>query len=106
MSNTTSEHADIAVLGSGPAGMQAALVTSRTGRMIVVFDDPQPSRNAASHGVHNFLGLESLLASHIASHSVPSRLRHRAAVLTLTLGAHNAGALLGCPSMGSEGIPL
>jgi len=44
--------------------------------------------------------------SHIASHSVPSRSRHRTTVLTLTLGAHNADALLACPRVGSEGIPL
>ncbi len=65
MSNTTLEHADIAILGSGPAGMQAALVTSRTRKKIVVFDDPKPPRNGASHGVHNFLGLESLLPAEI-----------------------------------------
>ena len=25
-------------------------------KKIVVFDDPEPSRNAASHGIHNFIG--------------------------------------------------
>ncbi|MCZ6642459.1 MAG: NAD(P)/FAD-dependent oxidoreductase, partial [Gammaproteobacteria bacterium] len=65
MSNTTLEHADVAILGSGPAGMQAALVTSRTRKKIVVFDDPKPPRNGASHGVHNFLGLDGLLPADI-----------------------------------------
>jgi len=65
MSNTTPEHADVAILGSGPAGMQAALVTSRTRKKVVVFDDPEPPRNGASHGVHNFLGLENLLPAEI-----------------------------------------
>ena len=65
MSNTTPEHVDVAILGSGPAGMQAALVTSRTRKKIVVFDDPKPPRNGASHRVHNFLGLENLLPAEI-----------------------------------------
>ena len=51
---------DVAVIGSGPAGMQAALVLARTRKKIIVFDDPRPPRNAASHGVHNFLGLDGL----------------------------------------------
>lgn len=51
---------DVAVIGGGLAGMQATLVLARTRKKIVVFDDPQPPRNAASHGVHNFLGLDGL----------------------------------------------
>jgi thioredoxin reductase len=56
---------DIAILGGGPAGLQAALVLSRTRKKIIVFDDPEPPRNAASHGVHNFLGLDGLLPADI-----------------------------------------
>lgn len=52
---------DIAILGGGPAGLQAALVLSRTRKKIIVFDTPEPPRNTASHGVHNFLGLDGLL---------------------------------------------
>ena len=59
------EEIDIAILGGGPAGLQAALVLSRTRKKIIVFDDPQPPRNAASHGVHNFLGLDGLLPAGI-----------------------------------------
>jgi thioredoxin reductase len=59
------EQIDIAILGAGPAGLQAALVLSRTRKKIIVFDDPEPPRNAASHGVHNFLGLEGLLPTDI-----------------------------------------
>lgn len=55
------EEMDIAILGGGPAGLQAALVLSRTRKKIIVFDNPEPPRNAASHGVHNFLGLDGLL---------------------------------------------
>jgi thioredoxin reductase len=56
---------DIAIVGGGPAGLQTALVLARTRKKIIVFDDPEPPRNAASHGVHNFLGLDGLLPSDI-----------------------------------------
>ena len=55
------EQIDLAILGGGPAGLQAALVLSRTRKKIMVFDDPEPPRNAASHGVHGFLGLDGFL---------------------------------------------
>jgi thioredoxin reductase len=55
------EQIDIAILGGGPAGLQVALVLSRTRKKIIVFDDPEPPRNAASHGVHGFLGLDGFL---------------------------------------------
>jgi thioredoxin reductase len=41
------EQVDVAILGGGPAGLQAALVLSRTRKKIIVFDDPEPPRNAA-----------------------------------------------------------
>jgi thioredoxin reductase len=56
---------DVVILGGGPAGLQAALVLSRTGKKIIVFDDPEPPRNAASHGVHNFIGIDGLLPTEI-----------------------------------------
>ena len=56
---------EVAIIGGGPAGMQAGLVLARTRKKIVVFDDPQLPRNAASHGVHNFLGLDGLSPSEI-----------------------------------------
>jgi thioredoxin reductase len=59
------EQVDVGILGGGPAGLQAALVLSRTRKKIIVFDDPEPPRNAASQGVHNFLGLDGLLPSEI-----------------------------------------
>jgi thioredoxin reductase len=59
------EQVDVAILGGGPAGLQAALVLSRTRKKIIVFDDPEPPRNAASHGVHGFLGLDGLLPTDI-----------------------------------------
>jgi thioredoxin reductase len=59
------EQIDVAILGGGPAGLQAALVLSRTRKKIIIFDDPEPSRNSASHGVHNFLGLDGLFPEEI-----------------------------------------
>jgi thioredoxin reductase len=56
---------DIAILGGGPAGLQAALILARTRKKIMVLDDPEPPRNAASHGVHGFLGLDGFLPSDI-----------------------------------------
>lgn len=59
------EHIDVAIVGGGPAGLQAALVLARTRKDVVVFDAPAPPRNAASHGVHNFVGLDALLPAEI-----------------------------------------
>jgi thioredoxin reductase len=59
--NNLVDQIDIAIIGGGPAGLQAALVLSRTRKKILVFDTPEPPRNTASHGVHNFLGLDGHL---------------------------------------------
>ena len=56
---------DVAIIGGGPAGLQAALVLARTRKRVVVFDSPAPPRNNASHGIHNFLGLEGVLPSQL-----------------------------------------
>lgn len=57
--------ADVAIVGGGPAGLQAALVLARTRKKVVVFDLPSPPRNGASHGVHNVLGLDGMLPAEI-----------------------------------------
>jgi len=61
----TEQHYDVAIIGGGPAGMQAALVLSRTRKKVILFDAPEPPRNGASHGVHNFHGLDDMLPSEI-----------------------------------------
>ncbi|NDJ33643.1 MAG: NAD(P)/FAD-dependent oxidoreductase, partial [Chloroflexi bacterium] len=61
----TNNHYDVAIVGGGPAGLQAALILARTRKRIIVFDAPEPPRNGASHGVHNFVGLDGLLPSEI-----------------------------------------
>ena len=60
------ESVDVAIVGGGPAGMQAALVLVRARKSVAVFDAPSPARNAASHGVHNFLGVEGMLPADVA----------------------------------------
>lgn len=65
MSKKIHESTDIAIIGGGPAGMQAALVASRARKRVVVFDESSPPRNGASRGVHNFLGLDGLLPEQI-----------------------------------------
>ena len=57
---------DVAIVGGGPAGLQAALVLVRARKSVAVFDAPSPARNAASHGVHNFLGVEGMLPADLA----------------------------------------
>jgi thioredoxin reductase len=52
--------ADIAIVGGGPAGLQAATVLARTRKSVLVFDSPVPPRNVASHGIHNFVGVDGL----------------------------------------------
>ena len=59
------ESVDVAIIGGGPGGLQAALVLARTRKKIVIFDTPTAPRNGASHGVHNVLGLDGLLPSDI-----------------------------------------
>ena len=62
---TQNKQYDVAIVGAGPAGLQAALVLARTRKAMIVFDSPEPPRNSASHGVHNFLGLDGLLPAQI-----------------------------------------
>ncbi len=59
------DRVDVAIIGVGPAGLQTALVLARAQKAIVVFDDPAPPRNAASHGIHGFLGIEGMSPSEL-----------------------------------------
>ncbi|SDD12500.1 Thioredoxin reductase [Paenibacillus sp. UNCCL117] len=45
---------DCAIIGGGPAGMNAALVLGRAGRTVVLFDDNTP-RNAVTRASHGFI---------------------------------------------------
>ncbi|EFM12134.1 FAD-dependent pyridine nucleotide-disulfide oxidoreductase [Paenibacillus curdlanolyticus YK9] len=45
---------DCAIIGGGPAGLNAALVLGRARRTVALFDNDQP-RNAVTHASHGFL---------------------------------------------------
>ncbi|MEW9700875.1 NAD(P)/FAD-dependent oxidoreductase [Paenibacillus sp. SI8] len=45
---------DCAIIGGGPAGLNAALVLGRSRRQVVLFDDNKP-RNAVTHESHGFI---------------------------------------------------
>ncbi|MFW5471344.1 NAD(P)/FAD-dependent oxidoreductase [Knoellia sp. CPCC 206435] len=51
---TTTQHPDIAIIGGGPAGLQAALTAGRVRRQVTVFDDGT-YRNATVSHMHNVL---------------------------------------------------
>ncbi|WP_369809881.1 FAD-binding protein [Gracilibacillus caseinilyticus] len=45
---------DCAVIGGGPAGLNASLVLARAKQQTIVFDDNQ-ARNAVTHASHGFI---------------------------------------------------
>jgi len=45
---------DCAIIGGGPAGLNAALVLGRARRSVALFDNSQP-RNAVTHASHGFI---------------------------------------------------
>jgi thioredoxin reductase len=53
------ERYDLAIVGSGPAGLSAALVLGRSRRRVIVCDHGEP-RNYAAHAVNGFLGLDGI----------------------------------------------
>jgi thioredoxin reductase len=54
-----SYHADVIIVGGGPAGLSAALVLARACRTVLLFDNNQP-RNAATRHMHGFLSREGI----------------------------------------------
>lgn len=52
-------HSDVAIVGAGPAGLQAALTLGRMRRDVVVFDHAA-YRNDAEFHLHNFLGQDGV----------------------------------------------
>lgn len=53
---------DVAIIGGGPAGLNAALVLGRARRSVVVIDEGRP-RNRVTHEVHNFLTRDGISPS-------------------------------------------
>ena len=60
--NRHSEDYDVAVVGGGPAGLNAAVILGRACRRVVLFDHGKP-RNYAARAVHGFLGLDGISPS-------------------------------------------
>ena len=52
-------HAEVVVVGGGPAGLSAAVGLARSRRDVVLVDGGEP-RNAPAHGAHNLLGQEGV----------------------------------------------
>jgi hypothetical protein len=61
-STRTNRHRDI---GRRSCRFTSCISSFSHKKKIIVFDDPEPPRNAASHGVHGFLGLDGLLPTDI-----------------------------------------
>jgi thioredoxin reductase len=49
------ENYDVAIVGGGPAGLNAAIILGRACRRVVLFDHGKP-RNYAARAIHGFLG--------------------------------------------------
>src|SRR5688572_5632492 len=73
---------DVAIVGSGPAGLSAALLLGRSRLRVVVCDHGRP-RNRAAQAVHGFLGLDGL---------EPSALRERGKKECLSYGVAFVGS--------------
>src|SRR4051812_12484642 len=54
-----SQNFDVAIVGGGPAGLNAAIILARACRRVVLFDHGKP-RNYAARAVHGFLGLDGI----------------------------------------------
>ncbi len=67
---------DVAIIGGGPAGLNAAIVLARACRRVVLFDHGRP-RNYAALAVHGFLGLDGI---------TPNELRERGRREALSYG--------------------
>jgi thioredoxin reductase len=55
---------DAIIIGGGPAGLTCAIFLARYRRRVFLADNGQP-RNAASHGIHGFIGHHDILPSEL-----------------------------------------
>ncbi|WP_438448883.1 NAD(P)/FAD-dependent oxidoreductase [Gorillibacterium sp. sgz5001074] len=98
---------ECAIIGGGPAGLNAALVLGRARRTVVLIDDARP-RNAVTHASHGFLTRDGVTPSEfrrIAYEEVlryPSVVHRPAEVRTVSLAGGGAGFNVTT----SDGAPL
>src|SRR5215218_3958172 len=71
-----SENFDVAIIGGGPAGLNAAVIMARACRRVVLFDNGKP-RNYAARAVHGFLAQDGI---------APNELRERGRREALSYG--------------------
>lgn len=104
---------DVAVIGAGPAGMNAALVLARACRSIALIDSGNP-RNAAATHVHGFLSREDVTPqqlldagrSQLESYGVTPRLGQVTHIARLGQGTHLARQGLGFAVAFADGTSL
>jgi thioredoxin reductase len=61
---TTSDRADVVIVGGGPAGLSAALLLARGCKSVIVCDGGTPRNARASH-VHGYLGADAVSPSEL-----------------------------------------
>lgn len=99
---------DCAIIGGGPAGLQAALVLGRARRSVLVFDDNQP-RNAVTHESHGFLTRDGIVPgelrriAHEELAKYPSVTLRRARVTDVRRGREENGEESGFALVADDG---
>lgn len=72
---TSSDRADVLVVGGGPAGLAAALSLARGNKSVIVCDGGTP-RNAPSAAVHGYLGCDGVPPSELRARGIADLARY------------------------------
>jgi thioredoxin reductase len=68
-------HADVVVIGAGPAGLAGALTLARGCKSVILCDAGTP-RNARSHAVHGYLGCDGVAPSELRARGLTELSRY------------------------------